>query len=409
MARGSVTLSVRIVVETDADIGTPEYAKAFLALGARFPRWIPQRFGVTEPLRARLTPDSRREFVRLWEGREIRPGYSVGNIIVARRSPVAYRGMISWTRGQGALNRVGLSARVRRSQAALEEVLSFAKALFAALRGQFAFVASDDEYFAKNVTGWWTNPTTGKPQGGSARAPDRTRHLPGVYWATLFGPAYETLFSESKLHAAPALHRERLPDGGWLILTAPSPDDWNVEPARQLQHDVIEHLGRDAFFEPPFDRVRTIGGMLGGVSSRPLSADFFSSPDEAREFLARILDLVGRLRGRFRHGDRLDYSIGSLKRVDTYVLRRARDKTLSQDRDVALEVAAYLGEVVRRAAGGRWVIDPHDHLMPAVESSRLDGLEYPLVRVLKLWQDRERVAPWAAAMLQAHRVTTPTN
>lgn len=130
------------------------------------------------------------------------------------------------------------------------------------------------------------------------------------------------------------------------------------------------------------------------MSEQPLSTEFFSSPAEAQDFLRRIPSVMTQLRERLGSNEDLDFSPESLVKVDRYVLRKAHGRPVSDDRELALQVAAYFGEVLRRTLSGRWALDSADPLMPVVVLTNPPTIEYPLLRVKKLWEDGARLYDW---------------
>lgn len=389
---------IKIAIETDSDIGTEAGALAFLGVLQRHPGFLPERFGTHEPLRTRFDPGRTEDFRRLWLGSAIRPDYSVGSLLFTRKTGYSYAGSVHWWRGQNRLNVISLQVR-ETSTAVCREALALMKDVFTALDGQYGYCCDREEFVCKNMTGWWRDPQSGRVQGGKASGYDRTRHLPGIYWANLFGPAYESFFGPGRLESAPAYSAERVGAHSWLLLSSATPWEWDTPDATRLTTGLADHLGRDAFFDqgnpeaqtraPRFQILRSVGGYRGGVNVEPVSHEFFASPKAAKDFVDEVLERAGRLRQSVSAS--LDFSAASLAALDTHVQRSHRP--LPEARQEALDIAAYFGEVLRRTLGGKWVIDPADSRMPAVELP--DGrLEYPLVRVKKQWEDGDALLGW---------------
>jgi hypothetical protein len=136
------------------------------------------------------------------------------------------------------------------SEARTKSFLELAKALYQWGQMDYGCVHNEDEYKEKNVL--IQGPVTWY---GGGRL---DQMLPGIYWANFFGPRYVKWFGETKFTSLPGFSKERLSDGGWLILTRPSPTSPRDDTARQLERTIIERLGEDAFFDKEKLGKRTI-------------------------------------------------------------------------------------------------------------------------------------------------------
>lgn len=392
-------------IETDRDLGTREAAEAFLDVLSSHPRFQPERFGEYEPLRMRYDPAQRESLIQLWLGKAIRPDYWVGGVLVRRSKAVSYYGSVSWRRGQRKMNSVWITIPDKHLKAGVAyELLTLGRDIFRAVGGQYGFACDSHEYITKNMTGWWAHPETGRWQGGGHHGYDRTRHLPGIYWANFFGPAYIRFFSEDRLQTAPAYAKERVDEMGWLLLTAESPGSWERPDVRTAQDRLVKHLGTDAFFDladpdrptvaPPFELFTSPGGHRGGVTHHPpIWQEYLPTNEEARWFLEHVLDLVERFRSRSGEGAKLDLSPESLRCVDTFARRRVV-REAKDHREIVLEVAAYYGEVLRRTLGGEWKSAPGTPPTPIVVLRDYGTTEDPFVRVVKLLQDGDSIWAW---------------
>jgi len=101
------------------------------------------------------------------------------------------------------------------------------------------YVACDTEYEQKNSI------TPGGMRGG----PNLEYALPGIYWANFFGPTYVHWLGEEKFESLETFYKERLADGGWLLLTRPSVLEYQDPALRVHEAGIIHYLGRHAFFE----------------------------------------------------------------------------------------------------------------------------------------------------------------
>lgn len=111
-------------------------------------------------------------------------------------------------------------------------------------------------------------------------------------------------------------------------------------------------------------------GRAAGVAGYGLLHESVAAYEEARRprhileellpdgqgFVAQVPDLIARFEKRLRLGSgRLDFSRGSLRRVDAYLASYKRTHTTA-DTDPALfqELTAYYGEVLKRELRGEW-------------------------------------------------------
>jgi hypothetical protein len=101
------------------------------------------------------------------------------------------------------------------------------------------YVALEDEYSLKNDLG------PGRSVGGA----NLKVALPGIYWANFFGPIYSKWFGDGKFELIETHLKERLTDGGWLLVTRPSVLEYSNPELRLHETGIIHALGREAFFE----------------------------------------------------------------------------------------------------------------------------------------------------------------
>lgn len=84
-------------------------------------------------------------------------------------------------------------------------------------------------------------------------------YLPGIYWATVLGPAYVDLFGEELLRSAPCHVAEEYEPGRFYLQMTPELGDCRDDYLTVVEaaEAVMDHLGRDAFVDP--DRYREPG------------------------------------------------------------------------------------------------------------------------------------------------------
>jgi hypothetical protein len=358
---------------------------------------LPEKLDNREPERFVFDAGNLAKLFELWTS-------DIGYVSLKRRKPyLAWITLWMWTQESKRFNEImaGFDERFVKKEDKVARLLSFAKSLYNWGAMVHGYICHEEDWNAKNYFGVPTKVTGGKlASTGGIRLEDG---LPGIYWANFFGPLYVQFFSREKFRTVPARHKEELPDGGVLLLTAANPLDYGRQQARALEDKIVDHLGRDAFFEkacrqkvcraPQFSFEQgALGHPIDVVVSDPVSKVIPDLKQFIQEAPALAEALVHRLTGK------LDYSPESLKRVDDFVLkksyRRSKPWAKKEVRRLAQQLTAYYGEVLRRASGGKWDIlegsggTPHPAVVLSVEDK--EQVEYPFVRVNKLWSERQR-------------------
>jgi hypothetical protein len=122
------------------------------------------------------------------------------------------------------------------------------------------------------------------------------------------------------------------------------------------------------------------------VRIRSLNLKREVKPDNAPTFAGDIMASTARVTG-----DALDYSVASLAAVDRIIEGlRAQGRTTDQYAETMFCFGCYVGEVLVRHAGGRWVATPEDQL-------RLFG-----VRLIVEFPSGQRCNPIAKAFKRLH-------
>jgi hypothetical protein len=233
---------LKLVIETDRVLGTVAVAEQVLGVLVKRDL-VPERFGTFEPLRTRFEPTHPEFFVTAWADSKV--GRMHAFHFEARRR---YQATVICSLAEKGLDSVHFTFRAKEGDNdTVAKFLDFGVHLFDVVDGQYGHLCTREEYWSKNVTGSWVG-RTGHPEGGKAHGADRTKHLPGVYWANFFGPVYASFFGENRLQSAPAYSVQRT-ERAWVLLTAGSPYDWRAAEAVRLERELREHLGPEAFFE----------------------------------------------------------------------------------------------------------------------------------------------------------------
>ena len=224
--------------------------------------------------------------------------------------------------------------------------------------------------------------------------------LVDIYWMNLFGPPYVEFFGEEKLLTAPCYRRERLPDGGFLILTSPSPLLHDKPETKKLETALKDHLNNDAFFDRS-NPEKKLRAPRFPQPQRPEKVEFRwrEEPVSRREREAALRWIeenevyakafVEKMR---RRGVKLDYSEESLDLVDRYVLESRRRGDQLNDEDL-LEIGAYVAQTVIRNLGGEWSFK-EEFGEPCLTTQGTGT--FPRNKVWKLWKfgEGDCVAYW---------------
>ncbi len=369
-----------------------DFLKILVSSGDIF---VPERYGRAEPLKSAFDPVNIQSCAVFW---------SKNHGIMLKRKNIVWW-IIDWYYKEHNLFNAlsgGFDEKYFRANSSVARIIQIFKRIY--LWGEMAYgcIYHWSDFEKKNVFDKLTQVYTGKLVRSSGQ--DLRWYLPGLYWANFFGPVYVEFFGREKFLTVPAYHKEELPDGGFLLLTAPSPLDYGHPEVQALEEAIMDHLGRDAFFEkarpeklcrvPRFTfEQASLGRPIEVVAYDPV-AEVIPDPHRfIQEAPALAEALIRRLRGK------LDYSPESLKQVDDLILkksyRRPEPWTRGEEgRQLMRELTAYYGEVLCRHLQGEWVVleSSGGTLHPTVVFTigGVKQVEYPFARVDKLWEERVR-------------------
>lgn len=387
MSRRDLALLVRTARALDSEASAHRVLGTIALHGER---WMPHRMGTSEPLRNPFNADG---FSKLWSTRE-HTDVDRGGILFQSSGELRCSGSVEWRRAWNhSFN--SLSLRVPAGRATDEVVQAFLRLaldLASTLDAEHACIRISDEFESQH-----------RPSGqGAYLGIDLAYHVPGVYWVNYFGPTLKQFFGVESLLTCPTW-RTWQTGAGIVVQTADSPFDWDSEAALRTKAQVRAHLGERAFFDVSHPRRSTIapsydlsqvqvGRPPSGIGMSSPAGRFFADEVEAREFLDGVPTRCRSFSESIGASSALDFSPGSLALVDATVTSPAALKRFD-DRDLALGVAAYYGEVIRRNLGGSWTNAPDDPRLPAILLPTGE-LEYPLVRALKLLDGGDTLGEW---------------
>lgn len=205
----------------------------------------PVRWGPSEPVRRPFVPEALPEMEYLWEKRR-------GLMFKSSKKPKYWMDCI-WLNNLPYAPDAGLWGGVEehffKRDENVEEFLAFAKDIFAWGEMLYGYACHQLDYKAKNeyqrIEDWGGGV---KMLAEGAWATNLYECLPGIYWANFFSKLYVDWFGLERMLTAPCHRREVLPGGGILLLTAPSPLDYDKSEVKELERALVKHLGEDAFF-----------------------------------------------------------------------------------------------------------------------------------------------------------------
>ncbi len=230
-------------METDWPLGNATAAERVLRVLTTDFGSAPDRFGTHEPLTERFDLRATDAFVAAWSGGAL--NRRMGSFHFQKRQ--RYDATVMWWNEGNDLDSLHFTFKVQPGgHRRVAECFEIAHQLFEAVNGQYGHVCYREEYWSKNVIDSWTG-RSGRPEGGRAQGTDRKQHLPGIYWANFFGPAYRAFFGEDRLESAPAFAKRR-GQRSWVLLTSETPDEWDAAETVRREASIREHLGSDAFF-----------------------------------------------------------------------------------------------------------------------------------------------------------------
>ena len=206
----------------------------------------PVRWGPSEPVRRPFTPEALPEMETLWDRRH--------GLMFKRAKKPKYWMDSMWTThnlyrpASGIWG--GIEARFFKKQENIDAFLAFARDIFAWGEMLHGYACHREDYKAKNeykIIEDWGGGVRMQREG--AWATNLYECLPGVYWANFFSKLFVDWFGRERMRTAPCYRQEELPHGGILILTAPSPLDYDKPEVKELERALVAHLGPEAFFD----------------------------------------------------------------------------------------------------------------------------------------------------------------
>lgn len=258
VCKSNILRTIDFTMFISKDLGSNEIAMEFFRLLKDLPQdLVPKR---VEPFKHKFNKLSSEDFCKFW----FYKSNNYSGILVSRRKP--FQGMkLDWSRDpKREFNHFYyyIEEEYFEHTENAEKLLNVYKKLYSLFKADYGYVCHSDDFDLKNIK--YTNYLLLKKEEKYNRdqisieiseqtekelQKGLTEHLPGIYWANFFGPIYVEFFGREKLLSAPAYKVEELPEGGILLLTSASPLDWDNPETKEIERAVVEHLGKEAFFD----------------------------------------------------------------------------------------------------------------------------------------------------------------
>lgn len=201
---------------------------------------VPEKFDQCEPERYAFIPTNYTKLREFWSSK-------TPSALFKRKQPYA-----SWLNFtilfEKRFNEIlaGFDARYFEKDENIKKLLSFSKRLYSWGNVDHGYICHDTDWQAKNR---FESPVIidGKPMMGGGHRLNQS--LPGVYWVNFFGPVYVEFLGKEKFISLPCYYKEKLQDGGFMVMTARSPFDYEEPETKKLEKEIIEQLGHDTFFD----------------------------------------------------------------------------------------------------------------------------------------------------------------
>lgn len=224
----------------------PSFLQDFLHWLGRFDsgKWRPEKYNTADPVRYPYSLEATNDVIEKWQTDKI-------GMILKRVSTPKYELDFTGEREKMLVKNeltTYFDSALFRHPRSIENCLGFLNGLYDKLNPVYGYAVHRKDYLAKNLQVTY-------PQDDEVSSVetwvgrDLSKCLRGVYWANWFGPVYTGFFGEERFKSAPCFRKERLADGGYLILTAAGPMEYQTRAAREAEEGLRQHLGTDAFFD----------------------------------------------------------------------------------------------------------------------------------------------------------------
>ena len=247
-------MEIRIVLLTNHRLNTDEMAKKVYNLLCSYNETMPTHFDQWEPIKI-VFPNNQKEFINLWCFRK------KGDLILwKRKKSLKFGGHVNFKNSYG-FNELLWTIELKKTDT-IQKIKPFINNIinfFAINQFLFGFICSTEEYYLNNIlknTPFYFNNKGEKiyhpPGYVSPILPvglDLRKHIPGLYWITLFGKIYVDWFGKEKMKTAPAYKVFELPNDAIGYQLYEDPAQYQEEESQETARRVKQYLGEKAFFD----------------------------------------------------------------------------------------------------------------------------------------------------------------
>ena len=207
-------------------------------------QFLPNRWGLYEPLRHHFSMSSLEEAIRTWEF----------FFLVKRTASPKLEGSIFMQYGPHREHSVwSISLGIKDfDQPVFCNLLQRSAAAFSANFGLIHTITEAEtsrgrEHGSISFLDWAKT-----EKNLHVASPMLEKCVPDIYWTTVFGKPYVELFSRERLLSCPAHRIKELDNGAIVIQLTPELKDIGAEEAafERVRQDARNHLNNDAFFDP---------------------------------------------------------------------------------------------------------------------------------------------------------------
>lgn len=231
-----------IDVRTNKDIGSEHFVRAFLSdwCSELDVRLRPERFDLGEPIRRHFAEEGIESAIRLW----VDGGMA---LLLKRVSKPKFEASIEWWRRDKSLDLRPFpwSCTVWLHPSASEELaLELFRFLVRFFEPSFGHISTYDDHRAKHFITFEDHGMQAEQYIGL----DVGETLPGIYWATYFGPWSVKKVGKERFITLKACKAEPI-DGGYLVFAYGTVKEAGTLAAREAEIQIMNHLGRTNFFD----------------------------------------------------------------------------------------------------------------------------------------------------------------
>ena len=207
-------------------------------------QFLPNRWGLYEPLRHHFSMSSLDEAIRTWEF----------NFLVKKTASPKLEGYIAMQYGPHRSTACGPLVWTPKilTNAAFCRLLERSAAAFSADFGLIHTITEADTSRGRAHGSVSFLDTAKTEKFLYVASPMLKKCVPDIYWTTVFGRPYVKLFSRERLLSCPAHRIKELDNGAIVIQLTPELKDIAAEEAafERVRQDARNHLNNDAFFDP---------------------------------------------------------------------------------------------------------------------------------------------------------------